>query len=102
MSKITRTTIKSFVKKHLGNGLHIREMSRFSGLVDGLEQNDSGWCVAETTERSPQYSLGVKGLHLVGAGGSGGDYFTAIDDGGFMGFDISNCCGQMRIGIKKG
>ena len=92
--KITRTTIKSFIKKHRGE-LFINVLSVFDGMVDGVQEVKGGFAPAAYTEKGySDNNLGIYGAWFVG---HGGDYFTAYDNGAFKGFRVSNCCGSFIL-----
>lgn len=98
MTKITKTTFKSFLRKNAGN-LYILRKSSFSGMTDCVEQlENSGFAPCEATERFIENSFGISGLWLVNGGG---DYFTEYNSGQFSGFEVSNCCGNAII-AKRG
>lgn len=123
MSKITKATVKSFIKKNEGN-LYIRVKSSFDGMTDCVQQLEGGFRETKKPEdrivRRPDYSLpkvmsspqtidtvilgvdennlGAEGVYVVGGSGN---LFTAYDDGTFEGFEIYNCCGSQIIAKKK-
>ena len=91
--KITRTTIKSFIKKHRGE-LFINTLSVFDGMVDGVQDVKGGFVPASSPERECDNNLGIAGAWFVG---HGGDYFTEYDNGAFKGYRVSNCCGSFIL-----
>ena len=96
--KITRATIKSFVRKNREN-LHILTKSRFDGMVDGCrETGDHEFTPALHPDNggNPYHDLGIAGAWLVG---QSRDWFEAYDDGAFQGFRVSNCCGRFVLAI---
>lgn len=97
MKKITRTTIKNFVRNNQGN-LFICVKSHFDGMTDGLAYNKGGFRKAEPTSRDHDCTLGIDGNWMVGGGR---DYFTAYEDAEFTGYEISNCCGHQILAIRK-
>lgn len=98
MTKITKATIKSFIKKNEGK-VYVMMKSRFDGMYD---------CVMETgvKEFSPatkesnmiEHTLGISGLWLVG--GSRNTFFHYEDDN-FIGYEVYNCCGTSVIAVQK-
>lgn len=97
--KITRTTVKSFIKKNAAN-LHIMTMSYFDGMIDGSRCVENREFVkASPTESMIQNTLGVAGAWFVGSGGGGGDYFQPFNDGRFSGISVSNCCRTFVLAI---
>ena len=96
MKKITRSTVKSFIKNNAAN-LYIDVRSSFNGMIDGQEWNkDHSFVKAERTDDHADNTLGVKGAWFVG---SSRDYFQAYDDGTFHGIAVSNCCGFFTIAV---
>jgi len=98
MKKITKATIKSFVKKNFDN-LYIRNVSKFDGMVDMVVTNRN----AEFRKAVPannndnKYNLGIDGIYLV----NGRNCFVAIEDETYIGYNVYNCCGEFNIAIKK-
>ncbi len=98
MTKITKTTFKSFLRKNAGN-LYILRKSSFSGMTDCVEQlENKGFEPIEATDRCIENSLGISGLWLANGGR---DYFTEYNSGQFSGFEVYNCCGTTII-AKRG
>jgi len=96
MSKITRTTIKSFIRKNQGN-LFIKTKAEFNGMIDGISYAQNAQFVPATaTEWNVDRTLGISGLTVL----SGNNLFQAIKYDGFEGFEIYNCCGTFEIAIK--
>lgn len=98
MSKITKATIKSFIRKNLDK-LYINVNSKFDGMVDCCMPVEGGFHKALTTERNTQYTLGIEGAWFVG---QSRDYFTPYENENFTGYEISNACGLFTLAIKKG
>lgn len=98
MAKITKTTIKSFIKKNFDN-LYIKKTSHFDGMTDGVENIENPtFLKVEKDERIPENTLGVAGAWFVG---QSRDYFYDYEDDNFKGYEISNCCGGFILAIKK-
>jgi hypothetical protein len=97
--KITRATLKSFIKKNQGK-LLINNKTNFDGMVDCVMPcDDKGFRPIKSDDRPDnQYTLGICGCWLVG---SSGDLFTVYDDGVHQGIEIYNCCGSFILAIKK-
>lgn len=98
--KITRSTFKSFINKNIGN-LFIKNRSSFDGMVDCVMPIEGGFTPATASTRhsnSDKYTLGINGVWLVG---SSRDYFTNFEDDEFIGIEVSNCCGDFILAIKK-
>lgn len=96
MPKITKATLKSFINKNRDK-LFIREKSSYCGMIDGLEYSNEGFKKAEQSERQEKYSLGVKGVWLVGGSRNS---FSSYNDENFSGIEVYNCCGSFIVAIK--
>lgn len=97
--KITLTTIKSFIKKNQGK-LYISNLRSFDGMVDGEKEcSDKSFRPAETDTHHPTNSLGIKGAWFVFGSR---DSFQAIEEEGYTGFRVYNCCGSFKLAVKKG
>jgi hypothetical protein len=98
--KITKTTIKSFIKKN-ENNLFVKVESTFDGMVDCVmptKDNFKKVAVKTIENQRDEHTLGVTGLYLVG---SSRDYFTAYEDEKYIGFEVYNCCGSSIIATLK-
>ncbi len=100
MSKITLSTIKSFVRKN-GPALHILTRSRFDGMTDGCESTgDREFTpVLPSDIHAEKHTLGIAGAWFVG---SSRDYFTAFEKDGFQGYEVYNCCGHFTLAVPIG
>lgn len=98
--KITLATIKSFIRKNLGQGnLYIKGTARFDGMVDMVtEVENPGFFPAERTENWVENSLGVAGAWFVGGSRNS---FQAYDDGLFTGYRVYNCCATFILAVAK-
>ena len=97
MSKITKATFKSFLKKNKGN-LYIKETSRFDGMVDCVMQTgDGSYSPMVARENSHENECGYAGVWLVGGGR---DYFEAVSEGPYSGIRVFNCCGSFTVAKK--
>ena len=97
--KITRATVKSFIKNNRKD-LYINCKSSFSGMSDMVEQNENAhFQPIKPTDQNftSDYNFGIQGLWLVG---SSRDSFNPYNDGEFKGIDIYNSCGSMVIAVK--
>ena len=98
MSKITKATFKSFMKKNSGS-IYIKEKSRFDGMVDCvMPTGDRGWSLLSAAEYKHENNLGFSGVWLVGGSRN---WFSPYDDGNFTGIDVYNCCGHFIVGVEK-
>lgn len=96
MKKITKATLKSFVKRNNGK-LFVNVKSSFDGMTDGCESRNDGF----QPQRSADFeanTLGIAGIWLVG---SSRDYFKAYDKDGYEGIEVSNCCGYFIVAVRK-
>ena len=99
--KITLATLKSFIRRELKNdNLYIKKESDFDGMADCVMpvENSDFRKVKSPINENDKYSLGIKGLWLVG---SSRDYITAWSDDDFIGYKIFNCCGSCIVAMKK-
>lgn len=102
MSKITRSTIKSFIKKNKDN-LYISNLSDFDGMIDCVRdcRNTEFRKVEVNNDPSAltqNNTLGVRGAWFVG---SSRDLLTPYDKDDFKGYEVSNCCGNFILAVKK-
>ena len=96
--KLTRATIKSFIRK-AGKDLLISTRSRFDGMTDCVQSTDSKeFSPALLAERYCDNNMGIQGAWFV-LGSR--DWFTAYDNGEVTGFEVSNCCGSFILAVKK-
>jgi hypothetical protein len=99
MTKITRSTIKSFINN---NEIFIKKRTEFSGYTDGVENyHDQSIKRAERLSKDNhnyQYNLGIKGAWFVG---SSRDYFEPVQDGHFYGYEVYNSCGSFYLLTPK-
>ena len=97
IKKITRATIKSFIKKNEGS-LFIKVRSTFNGMTDGVEETKDEFDEVVYTDRTVQYTMGITGAWFVG---SSRDHFEAYEDDQFRGYIVYNCCGTFLLAIKR-
>ena len=95
--KITRATLKSFVKKNREK-LYINVKSDFDGCVDGCVDKKGGFHLAleDGTLGYNYHTLNIQGVWLTGR-----DYFCKFEDGCFKGIEVSNSCGCFILAIIK-
>ena len=97
MSKITKATFKSFIKRNQGN-LQIKVTSDYDPQVDGrVPYHGQEFSPATATTEWMENSLGVKGVYLVGGSRN---YFTPYEQDGYSGIRWSNCCGSGVLAVK--
>lgn len=97
MAKITKATVKSFIKKNKAT-LFINVKSSFDGMVDGCTSHNDGFVPAKETTEHMEHTLGVVGAWFVG---QSRDYFTAFEDETRTGVTVSNSCGLFVLAINK-
>ncbi len=74
--------------------------SSFDGMVDCVMpvEGDFAKQDPEKLNLESKNSLGLTGLWFVG---SSSDYFSPFADKNFIGYYISNCCGESIVAMKK-
>ena len=96
MSKITLSTVKSFIKKT--KNLQIKVNSTFDGMVDCvMPSSDQSFDEAIHIDRHLENTLGIQGAWFVRGSR---DYFKDYNDGKFQGIAVSNCCGSFILAEK--
>ena len=98
--KVTRATIKSFIRKNR-EALLIKTTSRFDGMTDGCEQTGEKEFTPALPSDKPwgeKNDLGVHGAWFVG---QSRDWFSHYSDDEVEGYEISNCCGRFYLAIPK-
>ena len=97
MTKPTIATVKAFIRRNREN-LLIRRHSSFDGWKD---------CVQECGNREfrpvgpvvpGQNTYGIAGAWFVGRSR---DYVKPLDEDGYTGFNIYNCCGEFDLAVKS-
>lgn len=96
-SKITKATLKSFIKNNREN-LFVLHKTDFDGMTDGLRQIKDVPHKIEFTNEHTEHSLYIKGLWLVNRGR---DYFSTYEDDMFKGIEVSNSCGCSVLAVIK-
>ena len=106
MAKITKATIKSFIRKNIDN-IYIQVNTKFNGMTDGVEAIDNnGFYQAKDADHYARekaadhkdYTMGIPGAWFVG---QGNDRFQAYENDNFIGYEVYNCCGNFNLAIKK-
>lgn len=93
--KITKTTIKSFIRKNQ-ESLHIRPIGSFDGFVDCVIPFKWGFSLVVKTELFLEYTLGIDSFWFVGR-----DSYSTYSDGSFVGFAVHNSCGSFIIAVPS-
>lgn len=97
MSKITKATFKSFLRKNEGN-VYILTKSHFDGMCDGVvSTGEKEFSPLLKTDNAHNNNLGYHGVWLVGGSR---DYFFEYEENGFKGIGVSNCCGRFVVAVK--
>lgn len=97
MSKITKATFKSFIRKNREN-LLIRVKSKFDGMTDMCQStNSTGFDKALDADHKHDNNCGIQGVWIT----HNGNYFTEYEKDGIKGIEVYNCCGQFIIGVKN-
>ena len=94
--KITLATLKSFAKKNQDK-LFTKEKSSFNGMTDCVESTSGTWSKT-SIGNTGYYRTGIQGVYTVG---SSRDWFTHYEDSEFIGIEVSNCCGNSILAIRK-
>ena len=97
MTKITLTTVKSFIRKHQAD-LLISSRSTFDGMVDGCRS---------TGEKEFSPAVGAEYFHSNNMGLAGAwfvfdsrDHFSPYEDDEVSGIEVYNCCGNFILAAK--
>lgn len=97
MKRVTLATFKSFLRKNEGK-LFIKVKSEYDGMTDGIEQVKGDFVPAIKEDGNLDNTLGYKGVWIVRCGR---DYFEKYEDDRFEGIEVSNCCGNFIVAVKK-
>lgn len=97
--KTTLATIKAFIRKNAGNGLHILPKSSFDGMVDCVMPVDGDWIPVNEADFSDKYTLGCPGAWFVG---QSRDYFDNYAADGWVGYRVFNSCGSFILAVNGG
>lgn len=97
MSKITKATFKSFLKKNSGK-VFLKVTSHFDGQIDCVTSVEDSFSELLKTDRPFENNLGYQGVWLVH---SSGNYFRPYQEENMTGIYCSNCCGSFIVAIKN-
>ena len=97
MNKITKATVKSFIKKNFNN-LHINVKSSFDGMVDGCVSNHEGFKKIINTNDNVEHTCGIQDAWFVN---HSRDYFSIHDTDTHFGYQVMNSCGVFILAILK-
>jgi len=88
MKKITKATIKSFLRKNQGK-VYCQTLSYFDGQIDGTTYcKESEW---KLTDKADAAMIDIMR-----------NYFSPYEDKDYIGYNVYNCCGNYNIAIRKG
>ena len=94
MSKITKATFKSFIRKNKGE-LFISVRATFDGMVDCVTSaGDNTFKLCTENNEFIKNQCGITGVWLVGGSR---DYFNQYKDTIYEGIEVSNCCGSFIL-----
>jgi hypothetical protein len=99
MSKVTKATFKSFLRKN-SEKLLVREESSFDGMVDCVERikNPQFLPTKPASINCQENTCGIAGIWLVGGSRN---TFSVYEDDQYFGYHYYNCCGSGTVVIKK-
>lgn len=97
MKKITKATVKSFIRKNEGK-IYVKVQSSFDGMVDGIRFIEDQFEIAEKETVNTDHTFGIQGAWFVG---HSRDYCRAYEDQNFVGYYIHNACGSFYLTTKK-
>lgn len=101
MSKVTKATLKSFLKKNSGN-LYILEHSRFDGMIDCVSQTGQEAFIKtdDKYDAENKHSFGIDGVWVTQGRDSFSRTVVKTLEGTFEGIHCYNCCGSWTVAIK--
>jgi hypothetical protein len=98
MAKITKATLKSMIRKN-PKGLYIKKTSNFDGMYDCvMPTGDSSYTLARKADYTNDCNLGIAGVWVVGGSRNS---FTEVEEEGFKGIRVYNCCGSFVLAVKN-
>lgn len=98
MSKVTRSTIRAFIKKNVGR-LLIKCETSFDSTEDGVRACAvNGFTPVVVTGKLLSNTEGIEGAWFVNGSR---DYFNPFMKDGLMGYGVYNSCGSFTLAIKE-
>lgn len=98
MSKITKATLKSFIRNNKDK-LYIKVSGSFDGMQDCIDFRKSEFKPVIFTDQQIEYTLGVKGAWILDTRAS--NSFETFKDENFTGIKVSNCCSYFTVAIPN-
>ena len=97
VSKITKATFKSFLRKNEGKVL-IQVKGAFDGMTDCMEFSDNpGWAPIEKADRAWEENCGYAGDWVVGGSRNS---FQPYEKDGLKGISVWNCCRSFTVAVR--
>jgi hypothetical protein len=97
MAKITKATVKSFIKKNRAN-LLISCKSQFDGMSDMVKSIKDQSFSKALDDGMVNHTLGIAGAWFVG---NSRDWFVHYETDTLIGIDVYNSCGSFTLAINK-
>lgn len=92
--RITRATLKSFIRKNIAN-LYTIEFSTFNGMIDCVDKGLQKLTKEKEYDFTQEYTLGLHNIWLCGHDG-----YEEYEYQGMKGIYIYNCCGSYAVLTK--
>ncbi len=98
ISKITRSTIKKYIKDHK-YCLYVKPISSFDGQTDGVIGIHANWTEVNHNDIDfkKEYSYGIPYAWFTPTG----NLYEEYEDIDMKGYSIYNCCGAFLLANKK-
>lgn len=100
MTKITKSTVKSFIKKNISD-LYMKEFTYFNGMTDGIDNVPEIRNRFITLTESSRAALGVETTYNSPSFFESHNSIEPVEGENFTGFEITNCCGRYIIAARK-
>lgn len=95
MKKITKTTLKAFIRQ-AGTRLYVKEISVFDSQIDCITHLKKEWAKAKTDQSCLSYTLGICGVWVTSNTG-----YRVWENEEFVGVYWYNCCGSGIVAVKR-
>ena len=93
--RLTRTQLYKFVRQN-PNNLYLKVGSHFDGMTDCVEQRHGDFEKAVHKDWN-DHDMGIQGAYCVKGGR---DYIQPFFSEGYVGYRVSNCCGDFIAAVK--